>query len=257
MKFLCFTFVLFFPILAVAGVQQKSGTIWGEPISYELVILQNKNDPCDGKALITAGGKNRVVINTVNFEKEALTIWNTFEVSKKMPPTDLKSLMDHPAWKSGSSNQLHELEDLLEMAAWHPLYIKTLGTHQNRRKARSDFVKTFESIRRQTIEHHELSHLLDKEKMRDLGDSSEVRAFLAELAYGQNPLDSLWQAVAGMRNEIRQGKNLDASTMKIRLVLGKNFKILTDPQSLAHLLYQNTNRDLVSMMSEQKRKGGA
>ena len=256
MKVFVFILALLGPFSATASVQDKVAEIWGHRVAYQLVILKDKSQSDDGKALVISRGKkqfNRVVVNTTYFEKEALEIWKTFESTR--PPL----FQYHPA-PVLSVDQWHDLKKQLQYVAWHPVYLKAKAGHRNTRSARRDFVKTFREIRTRTIEYHELSHILDQNLMlgdlgrADFGSLSETRAFITELAYGENPLDSLWQGAAGALDEMRRGKNVDSSRLKMKMVLEATQTPLTllsrsATKNLALLLHKGAGRKFFRRMT--------
>lgn len=228
--------------------QKKRAVVWGREISYHYIPVNNERVRYDGTAYVATDKKgnreNRLVLNSAFFKKEADGIFDDFE-KEPNPSTGLQvNLEEFVAVLFDAERRLKEgegldgdekkklllhlqdLENQLKYAAWFDIYRKS--------KNKSDFVRAFAKIRGATIEYHELSHLRDELEWAELagGDSpelkrddsvfwnqTEVRAFLTEMAYGVNPRDSLFQAVAGGIQEIRRGKNMDFSVQKLNSVL--------------------------------------
>lgn len=255
--------ILFFiigQVFAVLGPQafaaetRKVKILWGEAISYELTTVKSGRVSYDGSAYVArdekGGPANKVVINTVFFEKEAGELWEFFSSGAKPGNSDMSNRSDLASSliaiekritdgtglsgkeKRDILGQLEWLERELKIAAWHPVYRKVVTEKGNSATARRYFTEMFSEIRKSTIEIHELSHLLDErrvgdrtwadwadpEKRRFVRDS-EIRAFITELAYGCNPRDTLWQAVSGVKDEVSRGRDVDASLSKFADVL--------------------------------------
>ncbi len=230
MKYLIAVVCLFFSLPVSASVQTKRAEIWGRPIEYQRVVLKNNKVDYDGKSFVVKQGEetiNRVVINTAFFEKEADAIWKNFERKKGgiHHSPDLMTFLNR--LQSGDHHSLLadllELKEQLEWAAWHPLYEEIRRGEENETKARKTFVRRFRETRMKTVEWHELSHLLDEmggiKKEEREAQATEVKAFLTELVYGDNPQDSFWQVVATVASEIRKGENIDYSLNKLQGVL--------------------------------------
>jgi hypothetical protein len=78
--------------------------------------------------------------------------------------------------------------------------------------------------RLKTIELHEVSHLIDMRGVEDIqGEAferfTELNAFYTELAFGSNPHDVMAQGLAGLLDELRQGRPVDYSIQKVATVL--------------------------------------
>ncbi|EKD42822.1 MAG: hypothetical protein ACD_73C00005G0002, partial [uncultured bacterium] len=238
-----------FPATGFTSVGLKMAVLWNQTISYELVTIQKNRVGYDGLSFITHRGKktiNRAVINTINFKKEALAIWKDFEKNPNQFSGTVISLADlirhlevvhDDGWGTSHMQKrdllkiMAELEKQLQYVSWYGAYHRIRENSPNGNKAQKEFISEFEKTRKQTIEYHELSHLVDATNSGETvletgksnlsGELSEVRAFITELAYGQNPADTLWQMVAGVIDEINQGQNVDSSIFKMKLVLGE------------------------------------
>lgn len=217
--------------VSYASVQEKKASLWGETFSYQLVILTKKNAIYDGKAFtVERGAKKirRVVLNNAFFEKEGLELWNEF--IKGTPPSlagspPLMEFLDKLKSFNGSEinnlvDQLTILKNQLQYASWYDVYQQAKGDKKK-------FVKQFVKLREETIEYHELSHLLDEIRLErrkgstdeKFAQDTELRAFLTELVYGENPRDSLWQVVSGVLAEIKMSSVSDYSIHKLVEVL--------------------------------------
>lgn len=236
--FWIFLFVLDAPAFALT--EQKTAFIWGKTISYELQMIHNPAVKYDGEAYIRMG--NHVVLNTAYIRKEAEGLWDTFQSSSKPAWQDSLSLQEvlasltllnhrdtfsHQLSSSEKKKLLSTLEKLeahFAYAAWYPTYRQTTG--------KEAFVRSFIRTRKNAILYHELSHLVDQEEwgakkhpgnvLRNanlFAFHTEVRAFLAELAYGDNPHDVLWQVLTGVVEELQNGQNIDYSIRKLTGVL--------------------------------------
>ena len=159
--------------VARASVIEKTLSVWGHEVSYELVTLKNPKLPYDGATFKLSSSKkekHRIVLNTVFFEKEALELWNDFQ-SNPSPSFDSSpdlmmflndlSRMDQQIKKAlpltteqKSSFVLHlkELKKQLQHAAWFDIYRSTLQTSPSVNQARKQFVGLFTNIRKQTIQ---------------------------------------------------------------------------------------------------------
>lgn len=246
-------FLVLFSSQVFAAPTLKTATLWGRTIRYEVVTISNARLSYDGSAFAfdSKDGTKvyRLVLNTAFFAMEAGQIWDGFANQKKLLQPNVSQWKDfvpslvglHQQFAKGEGlagvqkkvvlQQLQHLDGQLEAAAWYPLYRQISLEYKNQAVAKEKFVRQFSAIRKSTIEFHELSHLLDEMVLQEtkgkvspaaqerfLADS-EMRAFVTELAYGQNPRDSLWQAVSGVSDEIRRGKNVDSSLQKLAQVL--------------------------------------
>lgn len=238
--------IFFSSNLARASVTQKSLSIWGHEVNYQLVILQNPELSYDGatfKLNPSNAQKNRIVLNTVFFKKEALEMWDDFKTTSQPSFTTSPDLMGFLSDLMVMNRQMKRLESLtsqqkavfvshlkelkkqLQYAAWFEIYQNVSQASKSSSQARMHFVRLFTQIRKQTIEYHEASHLLDEIQRNDslpgqaYAQDTEVKAFLAELVYGPNPQDSLWQMVAGVLDEIETGRSVDCSIQKLTDVL--------------------------------------
>lgn len=246
--------ILIFFIGTLAGAKaeatlgkMKTATLWGRPVSYRYIPINNSTVRYDGTSYVYADKKgtreNRLVLNSAFFRKEAEQIFADFEKKPDFPPDQTVDLAEFVAvltdaeerLKQGDGltgeqkkillTHLEELERQLQYSAWFPVYQSA--------KNKSDFIGAFAAVRAKTIEYHELSHLLDESEWADIAgrnsslkrddavfwNQTEVRAFLTELAYGSNPRDSVFQTVSGAVDEIRRGRNMDFSIQKLNEVL--------------------------------------
>ena len=239
---------------AQAAQTRKVKVVWGEAIAYELSTVPDSSVRYDGTAFVVRREENepvnRVIINTAYFEREAENLWDFFSSGIRPGASSLSRRPDlalslialeekisNGGALSGTEKKeiLEELELLereLKIAAWYPVYNKAVTEKKNAAAARRYFIQLFSDIRKSTIEFHELSHLLDERRLRAglsaefsgpeqrrFARDSEIRAFITELAYGCNPRDSLWQAVSGVKDEVKQGRDVDASLSKFADVL--------------------------------------
>lgn len=236
-----------------ADTKNKRATLWGKEISYELVTINKKGFSYDGLSFVAQSqgkNQNRVVLNRAYFEKEASEIFKALEGSIKpseLGSPDLMSFynrlstIDHEmalghhlnsSQTAGLINELSQLKDQLRHAAWSDLYQETKLSNSSVDKARKNFVKRFKEVRSKTIEYHELSHLIDQLQNAELSGAkkisleneeyvrqTEVKAFLTEMVYGENPRDSLWQVISGVLHEMKRGENVDYSVRKLKDLL--------------------------------------
>lgn len=164
-----------------------------------------------------------MVINTAFFEKEAKELWTSFQNKKNLSydlSPNLMSFLDRLNKNHGDQSLITDLLELkaqLQQAAWLDTYQKVLQKNKNAFQAKKDFIKIFRQTRIQTITWHELSHLLDEKQGQT--SQSEVKAFLTELVYGQNPQDVLWQLISGVVDEVEKGNAMDDSIQKLKDVL--------------------------------------
>ncbi len=241
---------LFLAPFSYASVQEKQATLWGETFSYQLVILTKRNVSYDGKAFtVESGAKKirRVVLNNVYFEKEGIELWNEFTKGKPPSLAESPQLMDflvelksfNERGRNNLVDQLAALKNQLQYAAWYDIY------HQS--PSKKEFIKKFINIREQTIEYHELSHLLDEIELEQgkgnadekFAHDTESRAFLTELVYGANPRDSLWQVVTGVLDEIKAIGPSDDSVHKLTQFLetARNVPWIPHGNELCFLCY--------------------
>jgi len=237
--------------LASAGAGEfdspKSLIIWNHDISYHLLIENNPRLSFDGKAFIRRVDGRRVPFVTLNIaflEKEALSLFHRFQSqSAKASPSPLpvernaimaleERLMElrNPSLSSLSTGTLSiqgalkKLQDSLENVAWLRTYRMSVKNASTAEEAERNFVKGFMEQRLKTLEYHEVAHIHDiltavETQSKDFERFTEANAFYAELAYGENPHDVMAQALAGLIDEIHQGKTVDHSAEKVVSVL--------------------------------------
>src|SRR5262249_16796858 len=104
---------------------------------------------------------------------------------------------------------LKELQLQLEDLAWHPLYEAALQDAKDKKAAQRRFADQFTQIRLDTIERHEVAHLIDLKENSTPSDPhfekySELNAFYTELAYGARPKDVMAQALSGLIDELNR-----------------------------------------------------
>ena len=239
-------FLGFFPSLGWALRPSDSGVnrtlkIWDREIEYQLLIKKDRGLSHDGEAFTkkVKGQKiSYVVLNPAFFEKEAEALFERFR-REKNPSANLKSLNSQElarleekllSFQGGiislsslapsSKESLKKLKTLFEEIAWRTLYKASLAKSGVLQEAKEIFIKDFTTSRLRTIEHHEAAHLYDilgsaETKSPEFEKFTEVNAFYAELVHGENPHDSMAQAVSGLIDEMNRGKVVDYSVEKV------------------------------------------
>lgn len=220
---------------------EKSLSLWGQEVRYRLTHEHNARLSYDGKALAPSearGHFNQVVLNVAFLKPEAEDLFNRmWRAGISFPrgggpllPKGIsrleKRLLQGRSLSPRDYKNLHQIKESLEWSAWAGVFQGCAGQFPEREKAQACFLENFSRIRLEAIEYHEVSHLLDlsrKKNIRNTGEfgrDSELNAFFTELAYGANPLDVMAQALAGCLEEARLGKGVDDSTLKLQKVLG-------------------------------------
>jgi hypothetical protein len=212
-------------------------------MDYRLVSRESPHVDFDGEAFYRRE-ENRsvpmVVLNRAFFQREAESLFQRFEKDSEgesegihLTSRDWKTLEErllrldpakYPKFSRSDRESLESLRLALEGRAWRPLFERTREETSSRRERLSRFVEGFTSIRLETIEHHEVSHLLDLSQASDpdapgFNHFTELNAFFTELAYGSNPHDVMAQAMTGLLDELRRGRPVDYSAAKVAAVL--------------------------------------
>lgn len=237
-----------FPAVAHARATGVEGTsrqleIFGKTVDYQLVLKKDPRLTYDGEAYAKEiHGENIyfAVLNQAFFEKEAHLLFQRFansptSAASSLPAKSLTSLETElvalrnasepiPMADATRKAALRDLQVQLERLAWFELYEESLQTAVNNKEAERLFSEQFTRIRLETIERHEVAHLLDlKENLINSGAHfekySELNAFYAELAYSARPLDVMAQALAGLIDELNRGQVVDQSLTKVATVL--------------------------------------
>jgi hypothetical protein len=232
---------------ANAGTQEgfapRSLEIWGRAVQYQFILKNDSHLKYDGEAYTKKihGQKiSYVVLNKTYFKNEADEIFQRLEGSEDLLPTSpshdqltgletnllaYKSSQENvPGMKEDLQLALRDLQKTLEQLAWLTLYQSSIKRTSSRKDAQRMFEEGFSLARLDTIEHHEAAHLLDLQDQPNNQNSefekfSELNAFYTELAYGSNPQDVIAQAIAGLIDEMNQGKIVDFSTLKVATVI--------------------------------------
>ncbi|MBL7684913.1 MAG: hypothetical protein JNK65_02630, partial [Deltaproteobacteria bacterium] len=121
---------------------------------------------------------------------------------------------------------LKELKGKLEYLAWFKVYEKSVKESVSKEQAQVKFAQQFSQIREKTTEYHEAAHLIDlmkvsveESKSAEFEKYTELNAFYTELAYSENPYDTMAHAVVGLLDEIDQAKTTDYSIEKVSTLL--------------------------------------
>ena len=222
--------------------ETRSMQIWGKSVGYQFVLKNDATVKFDGEAFTKElnGQKTPyIVLNKAFFKKEAQEIFHKFEKSdfKSAAPTDsnLVELENNLLILKVSQNEipkidatikasLMDLKNALQQLAWSELYHNSVEKTSDHKAAEAMFVEEFAKVRMNTIEYHEVAHLLDLQSGAYAQDSgfekfSELNAFYSELTYGSNPRDVVEQAIAGLIDEMNRGKMIDYSVIKVATVL--------------------------------------
>ncbi len=219
----------------------RSRELWGKKIEYQFILQNDSSARVDGEAFVknVKGQRvNVVILNKAFFKKEAAELFHRLEKSssgesalnEKLLGLEkdllrLQHLSDAvPAMDSDLVQTLKELQKNLEAMAWTELFQNSLAQGRNPKDAEARFVESFVQARLQTIEVHEVAHLVDMQENPHQGDAhfekfSELNAFYSELAFGSHPQDVMAQAIAGMIDEMKQGKRVDHSIAKVASVV--------------------------------------
>ncbi len=219
----------------------RSRELWGNKIDYQFILQNDSSARVDGEAFVknVKGQKvNVVILNKAFFKKEAEELFHRLEKSiSSEPPSpekllglekDLLALRNStnavPAMDSALVQALKELQKNLEAMAWKGLYQEATANASGRKDMEARFVESFTQARLQTIEIHELAHLVDLQETgntegADFQKFTELNAFYSELAFGSHPQDVMAQAIAGMIDEMKQGKRVDHSIAKVASVV--------------------------------------
>lgn len=222
----------------------RSLVVWEQPIQYQFIIKNNPRLPFDGEASrkqVSGKEIHFIVLNKAFFHREAKDLFARFEKNYISMGQDLLSKEDlrqietflmtlkispegSPSLDQKTILLLKHLKENLEYLAWSPLYRISLQENRSQKEAERRFKKEFIQTRLETIEWHEVAHLSDIKGTSDtkgeaFGRFTELNAFYAELAYGTNPHDVMAQALAGLIDELNQGKNVDFSLEKVATVL--------------------------------------
>jgi hypothetical protein len=251
--FILFSFAflsfLYSSVTQAASISQE-GTprylkVWDHLVQYQFLIKEDPKAMNDGEAF-TKNVKSQtisyVVLNKAFFEKEARGLFKRFTQSESLASfqnssterswidlekniLSLKNL-NHPIPSLDSATQLSlkNLQSFLEKTAWLEAYHASLKNTSSSQEAEERFVEFFTKTRMNTIEYHEAAHLIDllqagDRKKFDFKRFTELNAFYAELTYGENPHDVMSQAIAGLIDEMGQGKTVDYSIEKVIAVL--------------------------------------
>lgn len=209
--------------------------IWNQKLDYQYRIEHNSHVPYDGKAFVEekqGAFKAHVVLNTAYFAQEARSLFKKLQRSTptKGPsfPKNLLGPLQKLSTTPSSLNSLphktlHQIkawQENLALLSWNKVYQTCRISTDNRRKALLLFIEKFVQSRMRTIEYHEVSHLIDVKNhpnapQQHFARRTELNAFYTELAYGENPLDVLAQALSGVLEEAHQGRLVDFSTEKV------------------------------------------
>jgi hypothetical protein len=243
--FFSFLFFFFLPLRARADLasngEQKSLLIWDKKVQYQLLIQSDPKAVYDGEsfARLKDGVETRfVVLNPAFSEKEGRELFHrlscktktfTFAANPALENLEKKflseDLSDKILRKDRSLRKaLVILQCHLEQSAWAELKARALRESPSRREAELRFVQYFEKVRMKSVEIHEVAHLIDLEEngddpSLDFDRYTELNAFFSELAYGSNPQDVMAQALAGVIDEMEDGKSTDYSSFKVANVL--------------------------------------
>ncbi len=225
----------------------QSLTLWNQVVQYQLIVKEDLSMPSDGEAFIHKSGAqkiNYVVLNEAYFGKEAGELFDRFKnlsfSSSSMKKSDstelleieysLLSLKDASFFKETPSltdrrkTALKELKSKLENLAWRNIYEDSLKNSFSPEEAKRKFTEAFMKVRKNTILHHEVSHLIDLENTQnsqseDFKKYTELNAFYTELVYTTNPYDVMAGAVVGLIDEMNRKKEVDYSIEKVSTVL--------------------------------------
>lgn len=234
-----------FSPLASENSSFRSLKIWDQQVTYQVEL---KNDPrgfSDGESFQKKSkgySTYHVVLNRALIRKEAEQLFQQFEAVPKNPFT--KNHFNFPEWNRFEQdllssqdsrfkvkdprikNTLQALKEELEYLAWFRVYEKSVKESGSRAEALEKFLQYFSLIRDKTVEYHEVAHLIDLMKVNSQESYSaefekytELNAFYTELAYGENPYDTMAHAVVGLLDEIDQAKLKDYSIEKVSTLL--------------------------------------
>lgn len=243
---LLLTWTLFsLPALSSENQSLRTLQIWDTQITYQFELKNDPQWPSDGesfKKMLKGQPVYHVVLNKAFFRKEAEQLFQQFEKIPKDPFT--KNRSDFPEWNQFEQdllsiqdspfkvkdprikNTLQELKEKLEHLAWFKVYEKSVKESASRKEAQEIFLQQFTLLRDKTIEYHEAAHLIDLMQVSSQESHStefekytELNAFYTELAYSENPYDSMAHAVVGLLDEIDQTKIRDYSIEKVSTLL--------------------------------------
>lgn len=234
-----------FSAFAYENLSSRSLRIWDKNIDYQLEIKNDPQWPSDGesfKKLIKGRPIYHVVINRAFYQKEAEQLFRQFEQVPKNQFTDKQ--FDFPEWrhfeknllslressfkekKSQVKSTLKALKGKLEYLAWFKVYEKSVKESVSKEEAQRKFTQQFSQIRDKIIEYHEVAHVIDLMKVSveeshsaEFERYTELNAFYTELAYSENPYDTMAHAVVGLLDEIDQAKTTDYSIEKVSTLL--------------------------------------
>ncbi|MBI2337183.1 MAG: hypothetical protein HYU97_10545 [Deltaproteobacteria bacterium] len=219
------------------AIQHKSRMLWNQTIDYQLQIVVDASLAYDGESTLSHQQDKiqyHVMLNTAFLEKEAEELFarfakiNSIASEQLLPaPQDLleleQALLEKRVSLSHRQNQvLRHLQESFEFLAWYKTYQQSWKGASISEQARAKFTQAFLASRIHSIEAHELGHLIDLKQrpiVQDFKKFSELNAYYTELFYGGNPYDTLAQALAGVRDEMRQKKSVDFSHEKVLVLL--------------------------------------
>ncbi len=216
--------------------ETRQQVLWNQPVNYQFSVTENPNLSYDGEAyqkMIEGKIVNFVMMNKVFFEREAKDLFrrlNQNDKTQDIKPLESEILsLNLVSGKTAKINEktkatLKNLNAALELLAWRELHRESLNSTPSEDAAEKLFIEKFTQSRMKTIEYHEVAHLLDlardaNRETPQFEKFSELNAFYTELAYGDNPLDTVAQAVTGLIDELNRGKMVDYSTDKIGSIL--------------------------------------
>jgi len=251
--------------------------IWDREIEYQFLLKNDANLRHDGEAFTKKlkGQKIAyVVLNPAFFEKEAEGLFERLRQEKNLS-VNFKSLnsqeltrleekllgleggsVSYASLTSSSKESLRKLQNLFEEIAWRGLFKASLANGRSLQEAKEIFSRDFTARRLKTIEHHEVAHLYDILNFKDTKSPqfekfTEVNAFYAELVYGENPQDTMAQAVSGLIDEMSRGKVVDYSVEKVLSVV----EFLRDcPPFAKYLKPRHLTPCCLEMLAKIKRK---
>lgn len=248
--FFLFNLILSWTIFSAPGFTYEnlslhSLQIWGKNVTYQFEVKNDPQWPSDGesfKKMIKSHPTYHVVINRAFYKKESEQLFSQFEKIPKNPFAEEQ--FNFPEWKHFEKdlislkdsqfkvsdvrvkNTLKELKGNLEYFAWFKIYEKSLKESASKKQAQEKFTQQFSQIRDKTIEYHEAAHVIDLMKVSTEESNSaefekytELNAFYTELAYSENPYDTMAHAVVGLLDEIDQAKTTDYSIEKVSTLL--------------------------------------
>ncbi len=245
-----FTLILSGSVFSVPAFTYENSSpryrqIWGQDVAYQLEIKNDPQWPSDGesfKKMVKGRAVYHVVLNRAYYKKEAEQLFRQFEQMPKIQFTD--SLFNFPEWKHFEKDllsikdaplkvknihvksTLKALKGKLEYLAWFKVYEKSVKESVSKEEAQRKFTQQFSQIRDKIIEYHEVAHVIDLMKVSveeshsaEFERYTELNAFYTELAYSENPYDTMAHAVVGLLDEIDQAKTTDYSIEKVSTLL--------------------------------------